>query len=598
MTAAPIGSPEFAPEEVLTQRVAHDLDLAVTSVAQNKQVWAETTCEQRIELLNALLVSLQSAAENWVQLSCQAKGHRPNTPAAGEEWLTGPCLVARNLRLLRESISDIAKTGKPRLPAAPLRHTNGQVIVPTFPTSFFDKVLFQGFTAEVWMQAGVTLDNLPDGIAVSYGEHANRQGATCLVLSAGNISSIGPMDAIYKLFVESQVVVVKMNPVNDYLTDSFRIAFEPLIQRGFMAIVQGGAAAGKYLCEHETIDEIHITGSDKTHDAIVYGTGSRGVERKRNREPVCQKRITSELGNVSPVILVPGFWSKSEIAFQAENVASMLVNNAGFNCNSIRVLVTHAGWSQRDEFITALKAAFERIPTRRAYYPGAADRHARFINNRKEVSLMGSADGGALPWTIIHDPQADSDTNHGNGNTNNGNTNNGGDGEICFTTEAFCSVMAETSITADSVTAYIEQAVAFANHRVWGTLSAAIIVSPQTLKQRDIACGVDQAIADLEFGTVAINHWPGLNFGLCSTTWGAFPGHPPHDIQSGTGVVHNTYMFARPQKTVLRGPFKAFPKPVWFATHRRTHKIGKSLYRFECAPSLLRIPGVLIHAIG
>jgi len=40
---------------------------------------------------------------------------------------------------------------------------------------------------------------------------------TRVVLGAGNVSSIGPMDTLYKLFAEGQVVILKMNPVNEYL---------------------------------------------------------------------------------------------------------------------------------------------------------------------------------------------------------------------------------------------------------------------------------------------------------------------------------------------------------------------------------------------
>jgi len=579
MTTASIGSPEFARQETLSDSMAIELGRIVAEIADKKRTWAETSCQQRIELLDALIVSLGLAAEEWVGLSCQAKGHTPNTPPAGEEWLTGPSLVSRNLRLVRDSISQIAKTGKPKLPTAPTCRKDGQVVAQTFPTNLYDKLLFRDFTAEIWMDPEVSIDSLGSTMAVYYAEDAKREGSSCLVLCAGNISSIGPMDAIYKLFVESQVVILKMNPVNDYLTEPFKVAFAPLIDAGYLAIVKGGSATGKFLCEHESIDEIHITGSDKTHDAIVYGLGQEGVTRKSQRDPVCKKRVTSELGNVSPVIIIPGEWSKSEIAFQAENVASMLVNNAGFNCNSTRVLVTHESWPQRDEFFTALKKTFEQIPTRRAYYPGAAERHAAMVENR-EFTQTKKATEDSLPWTIVHV----ADVNDAN--------------EMCFNTEAFCSLMAETTIKAASVTDYIARAVQFANDRLWGTLNAGMIVSPKTLRQSDIARSVDSAVADLRYGTVAINHWPGLNFGLCSTTWGAFPGHPAHDIRSGSGVVHNTYMFDRPQKTVLRGPFKPFPKPVWFATHRRTHKVGKALYRFESAPSLLRLPNVLINAIG
>ena len=47
---------------------------------------------------------------------------------------------------------------------------------------------------------------------------------------------------------------------------------------------------------------------------------------------------------------------------------------------------------------------------------------------------------------------------------------------------------------------------------------------------------------------MSINHWAAIGYGLVVTPWGAYPGHPPHDIQSGVGVVHNTLMFSRVEK--------------------------------------------------
>ncbi len=43
-----------------------------------------------------------------------------------------------------------------------------------------------------------------------------------------------------------------------------------------LRIVEGGAAAGRYLTGHPRVDEVHITGSDKTYDAVVFGTGAEG----------------------------------------------------------------------------------------------------------------------------------------------------------------------------------------------------------------------------------------------------------------------------------------------------------------------------------
>ena len=42
-------------------------------------------------------------------------------------------------------------------------------------------------------------------------------GGVALVLGAGNVNSIPPLDALYRLIARGQVVLLKMNPVNDYL---------------------------------------------------------------------------------------------------------------------------------------------------------------------------------------------------------------------------------------------------------------------------------------------------------------------------------------------------------------------------------------------
>ncbi len=48
---------------------------------------------------------------------------------------------------------------------------------------------------------------------------AARQGKLALVLGAGNVASIAPLDVLHKLFIENQVCLLKLNPVNDYLHD-------------------------------------------------------------------------------------------------------------------------------------------------------------------------------------------------------------------------------------------------------------------------------------------------------------------------------------------------------------------------------------------
>src|SRR5512133_4066820 len=99
-------------------------------------------------------------------------------------------------------------------------------------------------------------------------------------------------------------------------------------------------------------------------------------------EPLLRKEITSELGNVTPVIVVPGPWSDRELAYQADSVAGMLVHNASFNCVAGKVLVTPRGWALRDRFLELVRGFLTRSPARRAWYPGAEDRWRQLTDGR------------------------------------------------------------------------------------------------------------------------------------------------------------------------------------------------------------------------
>jgi hypothetical protein len=109
-------------------------------------------------------------------------------------------------------------------------------------------------------------------------------------------------------------------------------------------------------------------------------------------------------------------------------------------------------------------------------------------------------------------------------------------------------------LEADSVADYIDRATTFANEHLWGTLNATLIVHPESMKVPSIAIAVERAISNLRYGTIGLNYWAGSSFTLGTTTWGAFPGHSIKDIQSGTGVVHNTLMFCGHHSTQYLPP--------------------------------------------
>jgi hypothetical protein len=556
------------------------LDRSLEVLEEHARRWARLDLEAKIAMAERLMSRIHETAPRQVEAALEAKALSPGEPAAGEEWLAGPMAVLRTLRLLVDSLRDVAERGAPRLPRGSVdTREDGTVTVRVFPRETWDRLLFSGFEAEVWMQPEVTVDNLEDHMASFY-DRDDPEGRVALVLGAGNVASIPPLDAIYKLFVEGQVVLLKMNPVNEYLGPFLEEAFSEFVERGFFDVVYGGAEVGDYLCHHEAVDEIHITGSDRTHDAIVFGTGEEGEARKARGERRLSddKRITSELGNVSPVIVVPGPWSDSELQFQAENLATQLANNAGFNCNAVRVILTHAGWDRRDAFLDALRSTLADLPQRHPYYPGAHERFETFASaHRDRIETFGVHDDERLPWGLIVGVDTDRPD------------------DIVFTRESWCSMTAEAPLEARDVADFLERAAAFCNEHVWGTLNASILVHPET--EEEHAAALDRAITELEYGTIVVNHWAGIGYALGMTPWGAHPGHTYEDIQSGIGVVHNTYMFDAPRKTIIRGPFEVFPKPPWFATNRQTHQIGPRLTDFEYRPGVRNFLRVVSRAV-
>jgi Aldehyde dehydrogenase family len=572
------GTNSGAATEAVAPLDATALDALVNDVADKATWWSRTDAAARADLLQQVITDTMAAEEAWLAAACEAKGLAPGSTEAGEELFAGVGTFVRMARLLRDALRDIAKEGKPAF-AGPVREGPGDRLrVQVFPANAFDRITFPQTTAEIWMQPGVTRESLVPGQAAAYADPAAHAG-TALVLAAGNVASLGPRDVLSKLFVGGKVVVMKANPVNDYLVAHWSRALGSLIDAGVLRIVAGGAEAGRYLTAHERIDEVHITGSDKTYDAVVFGSGPEGARRKEADEPVLDKPVTAELGNVSPVIIVPGKWSIPELLYQAQHVATMLVNNAGFNCISARVVVTHAAWPQREAFLGALTQTLADVTTRRAYYPGAGERRDAFVAAHPDAEEYGHGPDDALPWTFIRGVPP------------------GQTGDICFNVESFVGQVAETALTAPSPAAFVDAATAFCNDVVWGTLGATLIVSSSSLKDQDVAESVDRAVADLRYGSIGVNLWHGLSFAMGSTTWGAYPGHPRTDIQSGTGVVGNAAMFDRPQKSVVRGPFRSRPKPPWFATAPESYDVMRRVVAFEAEPSAAKIPGLLLAAV-
>ncbi|HEX5386994.1 MAG TPA: aldehyde dehydrogenase family protein [Gemmatimonadales bacterium] len=554
------------------------LDEAVVRVREAAPAFARLALADRIALARSMRAGYLRIAERSVRAACAAKGIRLGTPAEGEEWGTGPWCVVRQLRLLIESLCSLERNGN--TPIGAMRPTaDGRVAVRVFPANAIDGMLFSGITVDVRMRAGVDEAAVRDTRASFY-KRPTHAGRTVLVLGAGNLAAIPAMDVLTKLFNEGKVCVLKMNPVNAYLAPFIEEAFVDAIAAGYLAVVYGGTDEGGYLAHHPGIDEVHLTGSDKTYDAIVWGPPCPERDaRKACGAPVLAKPVTAELGNVSPVLVMPWNYSEKELAFQAESIAGAVTHNASFNCNAAKMLVLPKGWSRRGELLAGIERALAAAPLRQAYYPGAADRWRALTGGRSEVRTIGAAAEGALPWTLLPGLDASNAS------------------EPAFSTEPFCAILSETSVGSDDPIEFLERAVTFANDRLWGTLAADLVVHPKALKDPRLSEAVERGIARLRYGAVTVNSWSGFVFACGTPPWGAFPGSTPADIQSGTGWAHNTPMLEGIEKAVLRHPITLMPKPATFPSHRTAHALLRRITYLDEQAKWSKVPGVVAAAM-
>ena len=563
------------------------LDVDLQTLAANRERWVKTTIEQRISILAEIKEAVMPVAQAWAQTASRQKGIAVGSALEGEEWLSGPYTV---MGYCNEMMTTLAKVqGKHHLDDVPVRQLpNGQVVARVLPHSLWDHLLLSGVTVDVWMEPSVTPSTLAQNTASIYDPTSpmHKVGKVALVLGAGNIAAIAPLDVFHKLFAENEVVILKMNPVNEYLSDFLILALKPLIDRGFLRIVRGATDVGQYLCNHPLVETIHITGAGASHDAIVWGVGVQGQQNKIASTPKNLRSMTSELGAVCPTIVVPGPWSPADLRFQAEQVATQKMHNSGFNCVACQVLVVPKDWDKKTVFQNELEKVLSAAEARGLYYPGAKDRLSGFRANNPDARAISRPSGAEL---LIAPLDATST-------------------EAAKAIEVFAPALNVTEIAGADPETFLKEAIQYCNTQLYGTLGANIVIHPATIASIGRA-RFEEILIDLRYGTIAVNAWTGVGFLSPRATWGAFPGHTLADVQSGIGFVHNTCLFDKPQRSVVEAPFRPFPRnllsasftllprPPWFVTNRKGGILGQLLVAFQYRPSLLKIPRIFVNAL-
>ena len=283
--------PEATPAATSQSR----LETIVARLRDGARNFSKLSLDQRVQLARSMQAGYLRIARASVEAACAAKGIPLGTPLEGEEWSLGPWFVVRHLRLIRQSLLAIKHTGN--TPIGQVGRTpNQRLAVQVFPAGSIDATLFMGVRVDVHLQSGVVVEEMNSSRAHFY-KNPDHEGRVVLVLGGGNINAIPTLDVLTKMFNEGKVCILKMNPVNAYVGPYIEEAFADAIRQDFLAVVYGDAGEGTYLANHPAIDEVHLTGSDRTFDQIVWGSpGPERDARKAQRRPLLQKPVTARAG--------------------------------------------------------------------------------------------------------------------------------------------------------------------------------------------------------------------------------------------------------------------------------------------------------------
>ena len=321
-----------------------------------------------------------------------------------------------------------------------------------------------------------------------------------------------------------------------------------------------------------------------THEAIVWGTGADAAARKARDTPLLGKPITSELGGVAPIIVLAGRWSRADLRFQAENIATQRLHNGGYNCIASQVVILPSGWALKDAFVAEIADALDRAPKRARYYPGSDRRVSAAKAAYPDARILGPAGERLLVPDALK----------------------GAGAPDAFTTEYFAPVLAIAELPGRGAD-YLRAAVDLANTELAGTLGANIIAHPRTIRR--LGADFEKALVELRYGTIAINTWTGLGFLTAGASWGAFPGSTLADVGSGIGVAHNALLLDAPERTIARGPFQpaqraltngqfaVAPRPPWFLNNRTGSATSRLMTEFVAAPSWRKLPAIFASAL-
>ena len=534
-----------------------DIDRNISKLRVNSAEFLNLDKTNLISLIEQIIDNIKTISYYWVSLSSEKKGHLSKSKD-GEEWIGGPFSCIYALQYFIEYLQNEEGLDNNKFDESKKSYQ-------VFPTKNIEKLLFPFLEGEIRFGKNLNFDQINEyrGFANRF---ENNKPKITLVLGAGNVSSIPVLDALFHMIAHKSVIYIKLNPVNDYLLPIFLQIFEPFISRGFMVVTEGDMEASKYLTEHDGFHQIHLTGSNYTYENIVYGRTLTDKERSLKTLPKINKKpITTELGNVTPIIIHPGNWTRSEIRHQAKKIVTAKLNNSGFNCIAAQVIVLPKNWKHSEKLKNEIKLYLKKVGDTTSYYPGASENLEDLIKseNYEQINNLSCS----TPFLVS---ELDLEKEYGN--------------KEVWSTALFFHELSYTSYEN-----FCSKAIDYVNNDLWGNLGVSVLI--KNYKKKTNQEIMNTYVEELNYGTVAINEWSALGFVIPTLPWGGFPGNKDNDIQSGQGYVHNAMLFESPQKGIIYSKFKLAPfiDPPWFVTNKRAHRIFKNLTYYQATKSKINL---------
>jgi hypothetical protein len=160
MTSSSTNAADELEKAKMLDTVALDRDVAI--LHSSARDWVATPLAEKRKLLEALRGTTAEVAHEWVHVSCQGKGIAMDSPAAGEEWMSGPFALLSKVAALIQVIEQLEAGTNPLERIRVRKLPSGQVALRVFPAVVQDRVV-AGYAANVWLRPGVTLEQAKAG---------------------------------------------------------------------------------------------------------------------------------------------------------------------------------------------------------------------------------------------------------------------------------------------------------------------------------------------------------------------------------------------------------------------------------------------------